>query len=99
MTPPQLKAELQRLGYREQKQPRAPGTWGKQNQHYLVNTRAFHFWDEAVNAQQLKIQFDGNMINRIVDLASGREEAILRLEAPMIESIYPSHNEDRITRY
>ena len=96
VTPAQLKAELQRLGYRQQKQPSAPGTWGLSQQRFLINTRAFQFWDEALAAQKLKIQFDGNMISSIVDRSSGREEAILRLEAPMIESIYPSHNEDRI---
>lgn len=96
VTPQQLEAELQRLGYSKQKQPQAAGTWGARKDHHLVNTRAFQFWDEAVAAQSLKIQFSGKMINKIVDRNSGREEAIIRLEAPMIESIYPSHNEDRI---
>lgn len=96
VTPKQLEAELQRLGYQKQKQPKAPGTWGVTNRKYLVNTRAFDFWDESLPSQSLQISYQGQSISRIVDRVRGREEAILRLEAPMIESIYPSHNEDRI---
>jgi len=96
VTPKQLEAELQRLGYRKQKQPEVPGTWSVTKRKYLVNTRAFDFWDESVPSQSLQISYQGQSINRIVDRAKRREEAILRLEAPMIESIYPSHNEDRI---
>lgn len=96
VTPQQLEAEIKRLGYRQQKQPGAPGTWKKQQNSFLIYTRAFRFWDEAVPSQSLKISYQGQRVNNIINLENSREEPIIRLEAPMIESIYPAHNEDRI---
>jgi len=96
VTPDQLKAELKRLGYQHQKKPEAEGTWGFNGQRYLINTRPFQFWDESVNAQSLSVLFDGQHITEIRDVNVGVEEALIRIEAPMIDSIYPSHNEDRI---
>ncbi|MGD2118213.1 MAG: penicillin-binding protein 1B [Chromatiales bacterium] len=93
----QLEAELQRLGYRQQQQPQAEGSWGQSSDGaYLINTRAFEFWDESTPAESLQISFNGDRITQIRERRSGQEKALLRLEAPMIESIYPSHNEDRI---
>ena len=95
ITPEMLKAELNRLGYRHQKQPGQAGTWGRSGSTFKVNTRDFQFWDEAVAAQQLRIQTSANRIEKISD-TKGREVALVRLEAPVIDSIYPSHNEDRV---
>ncbi|MBT8439807.1 MAG: transglycosylase domain-containing protein, partial [Gammaproteobacteria bacterium] len=96
VTPQQLEAEIKRLGYRQQKQPGAPGTWKKQRNSFFIYTRAFHFWDEAVPSQALKVSYQGQNVQNIINLENRREEPIIRFEAPMIESIYPAHNEDRI---
>ena len=96
VTRQQLEAEIKRLGYRQQKQPGAPGTWKKTGDSFLIYTRAFHFWDEEVPTLALKISYLGQNVASIVNLETRQEEAIIRLEAPMIESIYPAHNEDRI---
>lgn len=92
----QLKAELRRLGYRHQKHPQSEGTWGVAANRYLVNTRAFDFWDESLPAMSLQITYANNSIAEIRNRNTGLEEAVIRLEAPMIDSIYPGHNEDRI---
>jgi len=92
----QLKAELKRLGYRHQKDPAGEGTWGQKDGRYLINTRGFDFWDEAVSARDLLVVFSNDRIQQIRNRNTGVDEAILRLEAPMIDSIYPAHNEDRI---
>ena len=95
ITPEMLKAELNRLGYRNQKQPSQAGTWGINGNTFRINTREFQFWDEGVPAEQLKVQTSAGRIEKINDL-KGREVALVRLEAPVIDSIYPSHNEDRV---
>ncbi len=96
VTEEQLKAELGRLGYRHQKHPQTEGTWGATGQRYLVNTRAFDFWDESLPATSLQVVFENSRIASIRNRNTGQEVAVIRLEAPMIDSIYPSHNEDRI---
>ena len=95
ITPEMLKAELNRLGYRHQKQPSQAGTWGKSGNTFRINTRDFQFWDETVLAQRLRVQTSAERIESIID-SKGREVALVRLEAPVIDSIYPSHNEDRV---
>ena len=92
----QLQAELMRLGYRRQQQPGAPGTWQRTDNSFVIYTRPFDFWDEQVDELALRVNFSGNQLNNIKNLRSGSEEAIVRLESPMVDSIYPSHNEDRI---
>lgn len=96
ISPARLRAEIKRLGYREQQQPGAPGTWKSTADGFELHTRPFVFWDESVPSLSLKISFENGQVASIRNLQSAQQETLLRLEAPMIDSIYPSHNEDRI---
>ncbi len=95
VTPTQLTAELQRLGYRSVSYPRQPASWSKNGDRFLVRTRSFDFWDGEDPSQGLDIRFQDGRIGWLGDIGGG-ELALARLEAPEIGSIYPSHNEDRV---
>jgi penicillin-binding protein 1B len=95
VTPKQLVAELQRLGYRRVRQADMEATWSYNAARYRVRTRSFRFWDGEQLSRELDISFSGNRLHVLKD-GAGRDLALARLEAPEIGSIYPSHNEDRV---
>ncbi len=95
VTPNQLVAELQRLGYRKVVHPKEPASWSRNRSRFLIHTRPFDFWDASEPAQFLDLRFSGKRLTSLKN-AAGRDQAIVRLEAPEIGSIYPSHNEDRV---
>ncbi len=96
VTPQELTAELQRLGYRKVSRPDYhPATWSRQGGRFFVHTRSFRFWDEAQEERTLELDFRGEQLVSLQDDA-GRPVALARLEAPEIGSIYPAHNEDRV---
>jgi len=95
ITPTQLVAELDRLGYRKVRHPKQQATWSRNKGRFLVRTRPFTFWDAREPGRYLDLRFQGGHLDSIRD-AKGRGQALVRLEPPEIGSIYPSHNEDRV---
>jgi penicillin-binding protein 1B len=95
VTPKQLVAELQRLGYRRVRNADMAATWAYNAERYRVRTRSFRFWDGEQPSRELEIRFSGNRLHSLKD-GAGRDLSLARLEAPEIGSIYPSHNEDRV---
>jgi penicillin-binding protein 1B len=95
VTPKQLVAELQRLGYRRVRQADMEATWSYNADRYRIRTRSFRFWDGEQPSRDLDIRFSGNRLHALKD-GAGRDLALAQLEAPEIGSIYPSHNEDRV---
>ncbi len=93
--PRQLMAEFQRLGYRRVKQADMTATWSGSADRFTVRTRGFRFWDGEQPGRELHLQFQGKRLQSVTD-QSGKPLALVRLEAPEIGSIYPSHNEDRV---
>jgi penicillin-binding protein 1B len=91
----EFRAELQLLGYRNAKTARKSGTWSRDRGRYVVHTRDFEFWDGKKTGQVLDLRFTGRGLASIRD-GSGRKQALVRLEAPEIGSIYPLHHEDRV---
>ncbi|WP_428606958.1 penicillin-binding protein 1B [Sedimenticola sp.] len=95
VTPEQLVAELQRMGYQKVRYPKQPASWSRNGGRFLVKAREFHFWDEKAPGRFLDIRFDGQRIEQLSEVGQG-DLALVRLEAPEIGSIYPAHNEDRV---
>ena len=95
ISPEQLVAELNVLGYRKVRSPKQVATWSRNKNRFLVRTRPFLFWDGSEPGAYLDLRFRGNQLDSMKD-AAGRELALIRLEAPEVGSIYPSHNEDRV---
>ncbi|MDX1496899.1 MAG: penicillin-binding protein 1B [Salinisphaeraceae bacterium] len=91
-----LQEELQRLGYRASEELSGPGAYRAQGDRISVISRSFRFWDGLQAARQVRIDLDGNRIERLSDILSGEEIAIHRFDPLLIGSIYPVQGEDRI---
>jgi penicillin-binding protein 1B len=91
----QFLAELKLLGYSKVASSKKSGTWSQKGNRILVRTRDFEFWDGKRIGKYLDIKFTTNGLASITDHA-GRSVALVRMEAPEIASIHPTHNEDRV---
>jgi penicillin-binding protein 1B len=92
----QLQAELKRLGYRRTPHPDSPGEYSSYRGRFLVHTRGFAFWDTAEPRRSLELDFADGMLKTLRDRSTGAQLPLVRLEPPLIGSIYPAHHEDRI---
>ena len=91
----QLLDELKLLGYRPVARPTRPGSYSRRRGHFRLVTRAFVFWDEQAPSRAIDLRIANGRIQRLRD-GAGRPLALVRLDAAMIGSIYPSHHEDRV---
>jgi penicillin-binding protein 1B len=91
----QFQAELKRLGYRKVASSKQSGTWSQNGGRIVVGTRDFDFWDGTQTGSYLDLDFSGEKLISIKDI-SGGSKTLVRMEAPEIGSIYPTHNEDRV---
>lgn len=93
----QFQAELKLLGYRKVASSKKSGTWSQNGRRIVVRTRGFEFWDGKRPGRYLDLRFlaNGKGLAAIKDHA-GRSVSLVRLEAPEIGSIHPTHNEDRV---
>nr|WP_242470921.1 penicillin-binding protein 1B [Thiocystis violacea] len=96
LTPDQFEAELTRLNYHAAAQPASPGYYQREADRFLVWTRAFRFWDGQESARHLGVQFADGQVSALTDADGGQDPALVRLDAMLIASIYPTHNEDRV---
>ncbi|WP_041447058.1 penicillin-binding protein 1B [Thiocystis violascens] len=96
LSPDQFQAELDRLNYRQAAEPSNPGTYRREGEHFRVHTRPFRFWDGQEPGRQLDIQLADQRVASLKDTAGGPDPALVRLDAMLIASIYPTHNEDRL---
>ncbi|VAX07023.1 Multimodular transpeptidase-transglycosylase [hydrothermal vent metagenome] len=91
----QLVDELKRLGYRKVTHPRQAGSYSRNRSRFLVWIRPFVFWDGEAAGQLLDIRFSSDRLASL-RTGAGKKLSLVRLEAPAVGSIYPSHNEDRV---
>jgi len=96
LTPEQLTAELIRLNYREVTDPATDGTYSRTAGGLLVHTRSFRFWDGEEPGRLLDLELKDGKVAALRDVGDGSAPALVRLEAALIASIYPTHNEDRV---
>ncbi len=96
LTPEEFNAELKRLEYREVAEPIRPGTYLRDDGRFLVRTRGFQFWDGVEPALFLEVRFTDGQISTLSDAGGEGDADLARLEPVLIDSIYPTHNEDRI---
>ncbi len=91
----QFQAELQFLGYSKVSSTKQSGTWSQNGNRIVVRTRDFDFWDGRQYGRYLDLSFSPNGLASLKDSA-GRSVPLVRMEAPEIGSIHPTHNEDRV---
>lgn len=91
-----LLAEIERLGYQQSPSLDVPGSYATPSGHVRLHTRPFHFWDGEQEAQRVEVRFQGDTVRDIVDLQTDAAIPLLRLEPPLVGSLFPSTGEDRI---
>lgn len=94
--PGQLQAELQALGYRKARYPKSAAQWSRANNRIVLFSRDFQFWDGAEPGRLIRVEFDNNGISGLSGAGNKQAIDLVRLEPPLIGSIYPSHREDRV---
>lgn len=94
--PDQLQAELRALGYRKVKQVKSAAQWSGAGNRFALFSRDFQFWDGAESGQLVRVAFDSNGISALSGAGKKQALDLVRLEPPLIGSIYPSHKEDRV---
>ena len=96
MSKKQFTEELQRLGYRSVSRPTVQGTYTRTAGAFVLKTRDFTFWDGKELSEPVRVEFSNDRVLGIWRADNGTPLDLLRLDPPLIGSIYPSHNEDRI---
>ncbi|MDC9729697.1 MAG: penicillin-binding protein 1B [Methyloprofundus sp.] len=92
----QLVFLLKKLRYHSDRSLSSQASYTANKNQITLKTRGFTFWDAATESQYIRVKFQNNEVQRIVDMKTGRELAIVRLEPEQIGSFYPAHKEDRI---
>ena len=96
LTPDQLQTELKRLSYREDATTNREGSYTRDGDRFLLRTREFRFWDGQEPSRLLSLDLSGGTVAGLKTGSGGPDLALLRLDAALIASIYPTHNEDRV---
>jgi penicillin-binding protein 1B len=96
LDPEQFQAELDRLSYHQAATPASPGTYLREGDRFLVQTRPFRFWDGQEPGRHLDLQITDRRVAVLKNADGGPDPALVRLDAMLIASIYPTHNEDRL---
>ncbi len=96
LEPEDLAQELERLAYRQEPNPQRPGTYKRKGNEFWIRTRAFRFWDGAEPERFLRLRFKAGQLISLQDEETGEDLPLVRLDAVLIASIYPTHHEDRI---
>jgi len=97
ITVPELRRELDRLGYRLSDELSGPGTYQIATDELRVDVRAFSFWDGPQKEQRVAFRGDAAGLTTIRTMGSDQSIDLMRLDPMLIGSIYPSHSaEDRV---
>ncbi|AHF02786.1 penicillin-binding protein 1B [Marichromatium purpuratum 984] len=96
LTADEFEQELQRLNYRRLATPDSPGSYDRDGEQLVLRTRPFRFWDGRESSRGLRVRFDNHRVSAVEAVDGGPDPALVRLDAMLIASIYPTHNEDRI---
>ena len=94
LDPDTLEDELRRAGYHPEDRPRRPGSYLRAGNRFVIEARAFRFWDAEEPARRIEVGFDTGVV-RTLD-AGGGPAAIVRLDPSLVGRIYPRHHEDRV---
>jgi len=92
----QLLVLLQKLHYRVDRKLSSQATYSEKSGQISLKTRQFTFADKEQLMQYIRIAFSGSEIRSIMDVQTGKELSIVRLDPVQIGSFYPAHKEDRV---
>ena len=95
LSPEELIAELQALGYRPVKRLSGPGQFSRDALLFRIHSRGFTFFDGQEPARRLQLQLRSGYVDELT-LADGEPLSLVRLEPAEIGGIYPALKEDRL---
>lgn len=87
---------LMQLHYRQDSLLAAEGSYFLKAGQVLVKTRSFNFGDNQEASRKIVVSFSAGKIAGMVDVETGSELAIVRMDPIQIGSFYPTRKEDRI---
>lgn len=90
-----LVAELQRLGYARRTHPDVAGSYSVDGNRVAFITRPFRFWDGEQPSLPVVAVFAGSKLRELQG-SGGEEHRLIRLDPPLIGSLFPKTGEDRI---
>jgi penicillin-binding protein 1B len=90
-----LAAELDALRYRRVERIPRPGEYFVRGGEILLYTRRAQFIDGAREAQLARVQFADGAVTQVANL-NGKPMQRVRLDPPVIGSLFPIHGEDRL---
>ena len=96
LTPGDLEDELRALGYKRVASLSGHGQYLRGDASLTVYLRPFSYWDGPAKAMPVRVEFAGDRISRMVNIDTGAQLAVCRLEPRLIGKIYPKHNQDRV---
>lgn len=91
-----LENELRALGYKRVESLSGHGQYLRGDASLTVYLRPFTYWDGPVPAMPVRVEFADGRISQMVNIATGVQLAVCRLEPRLIGKIYPKHNQDRV---
>ncbi|MBT8142497.1 MAG: penicillin-binding protein 1B [Gammaproteobacteria bacterium] len=95
-TSAELEQHLLDLGYKRAPSIKNPGDFSRQSNVIKVYVRPFQFWDGLQDAKQLQITSRAGRITAMKNNATGRDEAIFRLDPLILGNLFRGDGEDRI---
>ena len=96
LSPEDLGAYLQRLGYRETSRVSGPGEFEARGAVVRLQTRGFDFWDSSEISVFAEVGFSGNHVAYLQGEAGSEPLSLVRLEPVEIAQINPETGEDRL---
>ena len=96
LTADKLQAELDLIGYQPGTDGHSPGTYQRQNDRFVVSTRAFRHWDSKEPGRSIALNFKNKKLATVTDLETKEPLNLIRLEPMLIGIIHPAHREDRV---
>ncbi|MEY3289109.1 MAG: hypothetical protein RLZZ419_1351 [Pseudomonadota bacterium] len=91
-----FEALLRILHYRRDADLAAEGSYFKKGSIITVKTRDFVFWDQHQPSMLMQLNFTESGIEKITDLTTAQDIAIIRMDPVQIGSFYPTIKEDRV---
>ncbi|MEE8364260.1 MAG: penicillin-binding protein 1B [Gammaproteobacteria bacterium] len=91
-----LQYELSLSTYERVKTQPLPGQYRVLGNSIEIHSRSFVFSDQTQPMRQIRVDFSGDEVTRILDMASSRPLELFRLPPVVIGSYYPQNEEDRL---
>lgn len=87
---------LKDLKFRADERLASKASYTRSGPEVTIKTREFRFWDKLEPSRDLRVRFESKQVGSIVDVSTGRNLPIARMEPVQIGSFYPTLKEDRI---